>query len=60
VTAIALALVNVGLATTIVGAMGQLSLAPLWLSLLILVAGIAAAGWAVLMWRDYLSHVRGH
>jgi hypothetical protein len=58
VTAVALALVNVGLATVIVGATGQRSFAPFWVSLLILVAGLAAAVWAVLLWREYLTGIR--
>jgi hypothetical protein len=58
VTAVALALVKVGLATVIVGATGQRSFAPFWVSLLILVAGLAAAVWAVLLWREYLTGIR--
>jgi hypothetical protein len=57
-TAVALALVNVGLAALIVGAMGQRSFAPLWISALIVVGGVAAATWAVVLWRQYLHSVR--
>ena len=57
-TAIALALVNIGLASVIVGAIGQRGFAPFWLSLVILLVGLGAAVWAVLLWREYLTGLR--
>ena len=57
-TVIALALINLGLATSIVGVMGTATWAPPWLGLLVVVAGIGAAIAAVLLWRQYLSGVR--
>jgi hypothetical protein len=57
-TTLALALVNVGLATVIVASMGQRGFAPFWVGPVLLVAGLAAAVGAVLLWRDYLASLR--
>jgi hypothetical protein len=54
-----LALVNVGLATVVVNAVGASSFAPSWLGLVSLVLGVAAAVAAVVLWRQYLSEARG-
>ena len=54
-TTLALALVNVGLAILIVAAIGARGFAPLWLGLVLLLVGIAAAVAAVMLWRDYLA-----
>jgi hypothetical protein len=54
-TAVALALVNVGLALAIVAAIGVRSFAPLWLGLVVLLLGVAAAVGAVMLWRQYLA-----
>ena len=59
VTALALALVNVGLATLVVNAVGASSFAPSWLGLVSLVLGVAAAVAAVVLWRQYLTEARG-
>ncbi len=59
-TAIALALVNLGLAALIVEAIGARSLAPLWVSVLIFAVGIAATVAAIMLWRRYLSAARRH
>jgi hypothetical protein len=55
VTAVALALLNAGLALLIVAAIGARSFAPLWLAALLLVLGIPAAVGAVQLWRSYLK-----
>jgi len=57
-TIAALALINVGLATAIVAAMGTASIAPMWVGLLLLVIGVAAAVVAVGLWRQYLVALR--
>lgn len=57
-TALALALLNLGLAALIVEAVGARSIAPLWLSVLLFVLGIAATVAAVMLWRQYLSASR--
>jgi hypothetical protein len=58
-TAVALALVNIGLAATIVGLMGGRTFAPLWAGLIIVAAGAGMLFWAVSLWRRYLTAVRG-
>ena len=57
-TAIALAMINAGLAMIIVAAIGVRSFAPLWLALVILLLGVAAAVAAVTLWRQYLAAAR--
>jgi hypothetical protein len=57
-TAVAVALVNVGVATLAVEATGSRGLAPGWLGVVLVVLGVGAALWAVLLWRDYLGGVR--
>ena len=57
-TALALVLINVGLAALIVEAVGARSFAPLWVSLVLLAVGAAAAAGAVVLWRQYLSAAR--
>ena len=57
-TAIALALINLGLATLIVQVVSSGSFAPIWLGLALLVAGIAAGMVAVGLWRQYLNEAR--
>ena len=59
-TIVALALFNIGLASIIVSAIGERSFAPLWLGGVLLVAGAAAAAYAVILWRNYLSNLRAH
>jgi hypothetical protein len=59
VTAIALALINVGAASIIVATMGQFSFAPLWLGAVFVVVGVGALVGAVVLWRQYLSEVGG-
>jgi hypothetical protein len=59
-TVVALVLINVGLAASIVEAVGARSFAPLWVSLVLLVVGVAAAAGAVVLWRQYLSTTRTH
>ena len=58
-TALALALINVGLAGLIVAAIGTNSFAPLWVSLLVMGLGAIAAVGAVVLWRQYLAGSRG-
>ena len=55
VTALALALVNAGLAMAIVAAIGVRSFAPLWLGLVLLLLGVGMALAAVMLWRQYLA-----
>jgi hypothetical protein len=57
-TAIALALINIGAATTIVSLMGSRGVGPLWLGLALVAIGVAAAVGAVLLWRAYLTALR--
>jgi hypothetical protein len=57
-TIAALALINVGLATAIVAAMGTASVAPMWVGLLLLVVGVAAGVVAISLWRQYLLALR--
>jgi hypothetical protein len=57
-TVAAVALINVGLATAIVAAMGFPGWAPLWVGLVLVVAGLAAAAGAVQRWRQYVVQVR--
>ncbi len=57
-TALALALVNIGLAGLIVEAVGARGFAPIWVSLLLLALGIASAVAAVRLWRAYLDAAR--
>ena len=57
-TAVALALINVGLASLIVAAIGSPGVAPSWLAIVVLIVGIAAAVGSVSLWRQYLGDVR--
>jgi uncharacterized membrane protein HdeD (DUF308 family) len=57
-TAIALALINLGLATLIVQAVSAEKFAPAWLGAVLLVGGLAAAVGAFVLWRQYLNEVR--
>ena len=57
-TALALAFVNAGLAMIIVAAIGVRSFAPLWLAVVVLLLGVAAAVAAVMLWRQYLANAR--
>ena len=57
-TALALALVNVGLAALIVEAIGARGFAPLWIGVVVLLAGIGAGVAAVMLWRQYLASAR--
>jgi hypothetical protein len=58
-TAVALALINIGLASLIVAAVGSPAVAPGWLAVVLLIVGIAAAVGSVSLWRQYLGDVRG-
>jgi hypothetical protein len=55
---IALALINVGLATAIVAAMGGGAIAPLWVGLGLVTLGIVAGLVAIGLWRQYLVALR--
>jgi len=57
-TAVALALINIGLASLIVAAVGSPAVGPSWLAIVLLVVGIAAAAACVALWRQYLDDVR--
>ena len=57
-TAVALALLNAGLAALIVLAVGAPSFAPLWVGALLVLAGAAAAWGAFVLWRRYLANAR--
>ena len=57
-TVIALALINVGLATAIVAAMGAAAIAPLWVGLGLVVLGVVAGLVAIGLWRQYLATLR--
>jgi membrane protein implicated in regulation of membrane protease activity len=58
-TALAVGFVNVGLAAIIVGAIGQRSFAPVWVGGVLVIAGVAAAVAALVLWRRYLDDLRG-
>jgi hypothetical protein len=58
-TAVALALINVGLASLIVAAIGSPAVAPNWLAIAVLIIGIIAAVACVALWRQYLTDFRG-
>ena len=57
-TVLALALINVGLATVIVAAMGTAAIAPLWVGLGLVVLGVVASLVAIGLWRQYLVALR--
>ena len=59
-TAVALALINLGLATLIVQALSAERFVPGWLGVALLIGGVAAAVGAVRLWRQYLNEVRQH
>ena len=54
VTALALALVNLGIAELIALAVNARTFIPLWAAALLLAFGVAAAVGAVLLWRAYI------
>ena len=59
VTAAAVALVNVGLASLIVAAVGARTVAPpAWLAALLLALGLVAAAGAAALWRQYFRSLR--
>jgi uncharacterized membrane protein YidH (DUF202 family) len=57
-TAVALALINIGVASLIVAAIDRSGLASVGVGLIVLGVGLAAAVGAVWLWRRYLSSVR--
>jgi hypothetical protein len=57
-TCAALALVNLGLALLIASAVGTRAFVPIWVAIVLVVAGAIAAGVAVTLWRGYLSSLR--
>ena len=58
-TAIALALINLGVAWLIVGLAGfRVVGPPSWVAALILAVGVVAAAGAVGMWRQYFRSIR--
>ena len=57
-TAVSLALINIGLAGLVVAAIGARSFAPLWVVVVLLLAGVVAAAGAVTLWRQYLAEAR--
>ena len=57
-TAVALALINVGLASLIVSAIGSPAIAPNWVAMVVLAVGVAAAVACVRLWRQYLGDLR--
>jgi hypothetical protein len=58
-TVLALALINIGLAASIVAAMGTARFAPLWVGLLLLALGVLVGVGAVRLWQHYLVGIRG-
>jgi hypothetical protein len=58
-TVLALALINIGLAASIVAAMGTASFAPLWVGLVLLALGVLIGAGAVRLWQHYLVGMRG-
>ena len=57
-TAVALALINIGLAALIVAAIGAASAVSVWIGVIALLVGAAAAVAAVVLWRQYLAAAR--
>jgi hypothetical protein len=57
-TVVALALINVGVATTIVALLQPGTFWPLWLGLILIALGVAALLSAVRLWQRYLDEVR--
>ena len=57
-TAVALALVNAGLAILIVAAIGARGFAPLWVGVVAIVVGVIAGVGAITLWRAYLQSAR--
>jgi hypothetical protein len=57
-TTLALAFVNAGLAILIVAAIGVRGFAPLWVGVVLLLMGVAAAVAAINLWRGYLQSAR--
>jgi hypothetical protein len=58
VTIAALALINVGVATSIVSLMQSVAFAPLWVGLVLMGIGVATAFVAVRLWQNYLLALR--
>ncbi len=56
-TIMAVALVNVGLATLIADIVGQREFAPPWAGWLVAAVGVGATAVAVRMWRQYLARL---
>ncbi|MBV9601029.1 MAG: hypothetical protein JOZ87_29805 [Chloroflexi bacterium] len=59
-TVVALALINVGLATAIVAALGTATFAPMWVGLALVVLGLVGGVLAISLWRHYLLELREH
>ena len=57
-TVVALALINVGAAATIVALMGATNSMPLWAGLALTAIGVVVLVVAVRLWREYLRHMR--
>jgi protein-S-isoprenylcysteine O-methyltransferase Ste14 len=57
-TAIAVGLVNIGLAALIVDAIGQRSFIPLWIGGVFMLLGVGAAAAALVLWRRYLADLQ--
>lgn len=57
-TALALALINLGLAALIAQLFGGTSIAPLWASVGLIVVGVVLAIVAVRQWQTYIAHAR--
>jgi membrane protein YdbS with pleckstrin-like domain len=58
-TVVALALINVGAATTIVALTHPDTFWPLWVGLVLTAFGVVAFGLAVGLWRLYIHELRG-
>jgi hypothetical protein len=54
-TALALGILNFGVAVLIVVAIGVRTFAPLWVGLVALAMGIAVAALAIWLWRGYVA-----
>jgi hypothetical protein len=59
-TVVALALLNIGLASLIVLAVDDGGFLPAWAATLLLGLGIVAAAAAVMLWRGYLKTLSSH
>jgi hypothetical protein len=57
-TVIALALINIGAASSIVALMGTPTFGPVWVGLIVVALGVISGLFAIRFWRQYLAGIR--